>query len=81
MGCKDPFRYLFGQYVDLKAVNYNQSVQIKKNKKELKKVKQELKRIKEELKEKDRRIEEIRNSETYLVGKALLWLPRKIMGK
>ncbi|HIZ81379.1 MAG TPA: glycosyltransferase [Candidatus Mediterraneibacter pullistercoris] len=81
MECKDPFRYLFGQYVDLKAVNYSQSVQIKKNKKELKKVKQELKRIKEELKEKDRRIKEIRNSETYLIGKALLWLPRKILGK
>lgn len=88
MESQDSFRYIFEQYINLKTDSENQSAQLKKcrqelkeSQKELKKTQKELNRTKESLKEREEKIKDIRSSKTFLIGKAVLWLPRKLTGK
>lgn len=71
---KDPFQFLFDFYMETKTTSDNRL-------RELRKWKEEAKKEKEKRLERERKIEELRSSETFRVGKAVLWLPRKILGK
>lgn len=77
---KDPFKYLFDIYLDAKCASENQRAQLAGIKQELKEVKKVIKEKEKQINEKNEKIEALRHSKTFLIGKAILWLPRKIWG-
>ena len=77
---KDPFKYLFDIYLDAKCASENQRAQLAGIKQELKEAKKVIKEKEKQINEKNEKIEALRHSKTFLIGKAILWLPRKIWG-
>lgn len=71
---QDAVQFLFDFYLETKATS-------DKRLWELKKWKEEAKKEKEKRLVWEKKVEELRDSETFRIGKIVMWLPRKILGK
>lgn len=74
MSRKDSFQFLFDFYIETKTTR-------DKRLRELRMWKDKARKEKERRIEQEKEIEKLKKSETFRVGKAVLWLPRKILGR